>query len=102
MNPNDAQQSFIFRVDMEQFSILDLTKYFHPFKIYGPTHIHYDFYADSRDYLKRYISQTKYHREQERIKMGYVSLMCSEKEIVDIRKFSWFICFEKEIPCDNE
>jgi hypothetical protein len=97
-----TEHYLIFRVNMDQFSIVDLTKYFHPFKIYGPTHIHYDFHPESIDFHRRNISQTRVQYNLERIKMGYVSLLCNEKEIIIIRKFPWFISFEKEIPSDNE
>lgn len=95
-------ENFIFRVDMDQFSILDLTKYFHPFMIYGPTHIHYDFHPETRKvFYKKYISPMKLF-DSEKIKMAYISLSCYPNEISIIRKFPWFISFEKEIPSDNE
>lgn len=69
------EQHLIFRVNMDNFSIRDLTKHFHPFKIYGPTHIHYDIHPEIRNnFHRRYISQTKFYHSEE-IKMGYKSLM---------------------------
>lgn len=94
------EEHFVFRIDIDSFSILDLTEYFHPFKIYGPTHIHYDFRPSSRDIHRRYISQTT-TQNSEKIKMGYISLLCNRNDVMIIKKFPWFICFEKEIPPDK-
>jgi hypothetical protein len=75
---------------MDLFTILDLTKYFHPFKIYGPVHIHYDIHPETK----------LYDEHPNRIKMGFVSLLCNPNEIYSITKFPWFVRFEKEIPED--
>lgn len=102
MGRSSNEHHLIFRVNMDNFSILDLTKHFHPFKIYGPTHIHYDIHPETRNKFHRaYISQTKFYHPVE-IKMGYISLLCNIEDAMIIKKFPWFISFEKEIPSDIE
>ncbi len=76
------KQTFIIKVNMEFFYLNDILKHFHPFTVYGPTNLDYDFYPE-----------TKNRRE-----IGYVNIFCERKDIYMIYNFPWFISFVNEIP----
>jgi hypothetical protein len=78
----EQKKHVVIKIDMECFSPIELSKQFHPFHIYGPTCIRYEYKP-----IKR--------------KIGYISIYCYLEDISSVKDSPWFICLEDSLPEDE-
>lgn len=79
------KETFLIKIDIDEYSPIDLLKIFHPYTIYGPTNIGYEYYPETRNPRK----------------IGYLNIFCERKNILTVYQYPWFISFVKEIPNES-